>query len=79
MRGLPEAFLRALDLTDLRYHQRPALRIPYFDRTGAEIAVRIRRCLEKDPVQDRRFVWRRGDKPQLYGLDRLGSRHSWCW
>ena len=70
---LPEAFLRSLDLTDLRYHERPALRIPYFDRAGAEIAVRIRRCLDRDPIQDRRFVWRRGDKPQLYGLDRLGQ------
>ncbi len=68
-----EAFLRSLDLTDLRYHHHPALRIPYFDRAGAEIAVRIRRCLDKDPIQDRRFVWRRGDKPQLYGLDRLGQ------
>jgi hypothetical protein len=69
---LPELFLRSLDLTDLRYHERPALRIPYRDRAGAEVAVRIRRYLDKDPVQDRRFVWRRGDKPQLYGLDRLG-------
>ena len=49
------------------------MRIPYRDRAGAEIAVRIRRYLDKDPVQDRRFVWRRGDKPQLYGLDRLGQ------
>jgi hypothetical protein len=70
---LPEAFLRTVDLTDLRYHHRPALRIPYFDCAGAEIAVRIRRCLDKDPIQDRRFVWRRGDKPQLYGLNRLGQ------
>ena len=67
---LPEAFLRSLDLTDVRYHDRSALRIPYCDPTGSEIAVRIRRYLHKDPSQDRRFVWRRGDKPQLYGLDR---------
>ncbi len=70
---LPEAFLRSLDLADIRYHQSPALRIPYRDHTGAEIAVRIRRYLDKDPIQDRRFVWRRGDKPKLYGLDRLGQ------
>ena len=70
---LPEAFLRSLDLADIHYQHRPALRIPYRDRAGAEVAVRIRRFLHKDPDQDRRFVWRRGDKPQLYGLDRIGS------
>jgi hypothetical protein len=60
-------------LSDIRYRGAPALRIPYRDRFGAEVAVRIRcrlaACLPGDP----RFVWRRGDKPQLYGLERLGT------
>lgn len=70
---VPEAFLRSLGLTDIRYRDGPALRIPYRDRSGAEVAVRIRRYLEKGAGQDQRFAWRRGDAPQLYGLDRLGA------
>ena len=70
---LPEAFLRSLGLTDIRYGDGPALRIPYRDRSGAEVAVRIRRYLEKAAGHDQRFAWRRGDRPQLYGLDRIGA------
>jgi hypothetical protein len=70
---LPEAFLRTLDVTEIRYLGGPALRIPYFGREGHEVAVRIRRCLDKDGDRDRRFAWRKGDKPRLYGLWRLGS------
>ena len=70
---LPEAFLRSLDLTDMRYQREPALRIPYRNAQGAEVAVRIRSFLEKESSGDRRFVWRRGDKPVLYGLERLGT------
>jgi hypothetical protein len=73
---LPEAFLRSLGLTDIRYRDGPALRIPYRDRSGAEVAVRIRRYLEKAAGHDQRFAWRRGDAPQLYGLDRLGAPES---
>ena len=70
---LPEAFLRTLDLTEIRYLGGPALRIPYFGRDGNEVAVRIRLCLDKDSDRDRRFAWRKGDKPRLYGLWRLGA------
>jgi hypothetical protein len=69
----PEGFLRSLGVTEIRYGDGPALRIPYRDRSGAEVAVRIRRYLEKAAGHDQRFVWRRGDTPQLYGLDRLGA------
>lgn len=68
---LPEDFLRSLDLADIQHQHRPALRIPYRDRTGAEIAVRIQRFLTTNGVHHQRFAWRRGDKPQLYGLERL--------
>ena len=47
--------------------------MPYFGREGNEIAVRIRLCLDKDGDRDRRFAWRKGDKPRLYGLWRLGA------
>jgi hypothetical protein len=70
---LPEHFLRALDLTEIRYLSGPALRIPYFDRAGNEVAVRIRRFMDKDSDRDRRFAWRKGDKPRLYGLWRIAT------
>ena len=70
---LPEEFLRGLGLTDIHYQVAPALRIPYRDRDGAELAVRIRRTLKREAQQDRRFVRRKGDWPRLYGLERLGT------
>jgi hypothetical protein len=70
---LPESFLRSLGLTDIHYSGAPALRIPYRDRAGVEVAVRIRRTLAREAGHDRRFAWRKGDKPRLYGLDRLGT------
>ena len=70
---LPEPFLRSLDITEIRYVGGLALRIPYFDREGNELAARIRLCMDKDVDRDRRFAWRKGDKPQLYGLWRIGA------
>ena len=70
---LPESFLRSLDVTEIRYRGGAALRIPYFDRAGNEIAVRIRLCLERQADRDRRFAWRKGDRPRLYGLWRIGT------
>lgn len=71
LKNLPMEFLGALNLTDFTYQGSPAVRIPYLDRSGNETAVRIRRALHKEEQQDRRFVWRKGDKPFLYGLWRL--------
>ena len=73
LKKLPEAFLRSLGLSDIRYRGAPALLIPYRDRFGAEVAVRIRCRLAASLPGDPRFLWRRGDKPQLYGLERLGT------
>jgi hypothetical protein len=70
---LPEPFLRSLDLSEIRYLDGPALRIPYFDRAGNEVAVRLRRFLDNDGGRDRRFAWRKGDKPRLYGLWRIAA------
>ena len=47
----------------------PAVRIPYYDPEGREIAVRFR-CALDGP---NRFRWRRGAKPCLYGLERLAA------
>lgn len=65
---LPLDFLRSLGLSDITYQGRPAVRIPYLDEGGVEVAVRIRTALEKSKEGDNRFRWRRGSKPRLYGL-----------
>ena len=64
---LPVEFLRSLGLVEVTYMDAPAVRIPYRDPAGAEIAVRFRiAATGKD-----KFRWRSGDKAMLYGLDRL--------
>lgn len=68
---LPVEFLKNLGLTDRNYQGKPAVRIPYFDENGEEIAVRFRIALEKSEEGDDRFRWRAGSKSQLYGLWRL--------
>jgi hypothetical protein len=69
---LPVDLLRSLGISDYKDGRFPhrVLRIPYVDIGGNEIAVRIRVALEKDET-DNRFLWRKGSKPLLYGLDRL--------
>lgn len=73
---LPEDFLRELGLADASYLSAPAVRQPYLDETGAEVAVRFRLELAKGDQADRRFRWRKGDKPRLYGLWRLQAMRA---
>ncbi len=70
-KGLPVQFLKELGLSDRSYQGKPAVRIPYFNENGEEIAVRFRTALEKSKEGDDRFRWRTGSKAQLYGLWRL--------
>jgi hypothetical protein len=63
-KALPEDFLRGLGLRDVTYMERPAVRIPYPDEEGQEVAVRFRVSLDSDE----KFRWRSGDKPRPYGL-----------
>ncbi len=71
-KGLPAEFLQKLGLRDQNYRKRPAaVRIPYRDADGQEIAVRYRTALEKSEEGDERFRWRAGDKAHLYGLWRM--------
>src|SRR5215207_4607089 len=42
MKELPENFLRGLGLRDVTYQDKPAVRIPYPDEDGQEVAVRFR-------------------------------------
>lgn len=69
-KGLPVDALRSFGLTEITYNNAPAVRIPYYDEAGAEVAVRFRVALAKVPGADNRFRWRKGDKTCLYGRDR---------
>src|SRR5215218_2623748 len=68
---LPAPFLRGLGVTQFTYQGAPALRIPYYDPSGTEHAVRIRLALEKGEHGDNRFRWKAKSKLALYGLWRL--------
>lgn len=70
---LPIDFLRSLGLVDVAYLGSPAIRIPYLAPDGTEVAVRFRLALTKGEHGDTRFVWKRGAKPCLYGLNRLAA------
>jgi hypothetical protein len=61
---LPEGFLRGLGLRDVTYLEKPAVRIPFPDEEGQEVAVRFRVSLDGSE----KFRWRSGDKPRPYGL-----------
>jgi hypothetical protein len=61
---LPEGFLRGSGLRDVTYLEKPAIRIPYPDEEGQEVAVRFRVSLDGTE----KFRWRSGDKPRPYGL-----------
>jgi hypothetical protein len=61
---VPEEFLRGLGLRDVTYLEKPAVRIPYPDEEGQEVAVRFRVSLDGSE----KFRWRSGDKPRPYGL-----------
>lgn len=69
-KGLPADFLETLGVSDVllgRHRDEPAVRMPYYDADGSEVAVRYRTAL----TGDRRFRWRRGSKVHSYGLWRL--------
>jgi hypothetical protein len=73
---LPLDFLRGIRLSDMHYCGQSAVRIPYLDENGSEVAVRIRTALEKCADEDNRFRWRKGSKPRLYGLWRKPSTNQ---
>jgi hypothetical protein len=74
---LPEDFLWGLGLRDVTYLDKPAVRIPYPDEEGHEVAVRFRVSLDSAE----KFRWRSGDKPLPYGLrllEEAAGQASWC-
>jgi hypothetical protein len=56
-----------LGLKEVTYQDKPAIRIPYPDEEGQELAVRFRVSLDGAE----KFRWRSGDKPRPYGLGLL--------
>jgi hypothetical protein len=66
---LQPEFLHSLGITQISYRGNPALKIPYRDATGAEVAVRFRMALDGSD----KFRFRKGDNAQLYGLDRIAA------
>ena len=62
----------AVGLSEFKLDGTPALRISYFDATGAEAAVRFRVSLESK----NRFRWRNGLRTFLYGLNRLADART---
>jgi hypothetical protein len=71
-KGLPIDFLESCGLRDATSAAVPALRIPYLDASGEEIAVRIRIGLDGDE----RFRWKKASKPRLYGLGRIADART---
>jgi hypothetical protein len=67
VKKLPIDFLKGLGLGDVTYLDKPAVRIPYPDEDGQELAVRFRTSLDGTE----KFRWRSGDKPRPYGLELL--------
>jgi hypothetical protein len=61
--------LRQLGLSDVTYLGAPAVRIPYRDEHGQEVAIQFRLAMEGGD----RFRWKTGTKPVPYGLWRLPS------
>jgi hypothetical protein len=71
---LPVEFLAdVFGLTEITYGGAPALRTPYRDENGTEIAIRFRTALTKGDGVDDRFRWKNGSKPALYGLWKLAA------
>lgn len=64
---LPVDFLRELGLRTVAVQKERCVKVPYFDESGSEIAVRFRLALSGGM----RFKWRRGDRVSLYGLWRM--------
>jgi Winged helix-turn-helix DNA-binding len=64
---LPLKTVLTYGVSDMTLSGQPAVRIPYRDRQGEEVAVRFRLALDGD----HKFRWRNKSKPFLYGLWRL--------
>jgi hypothetical protein len=64
--------LKGLGLRDVTYLDKLAVRIPYPDDEGQEVAVRFRVSLDGPE----KFRWRSGNQPLPYGLRLLGEARA---
>lgn len=76
LKRLPVECLKGFGISEITYCAAPALKIPYLDDTGQELAVRFRIAADNGNARHDRFRWRKGDKPCLYGLHRLGDARN---
>ena len=70
---LPVKFLQKLGTTQIKYMGKPAVRIPYYNESGEETAVRFRTGLTRSADDDNRFRWKKGSKLSLYGLWKMAD------
>lgn len=78
VKKLPEAFLKANGLADVKYNGESAVSFPHRNVDGETKALFYRLTLTADSP-GKRFAWKKGDKPILYGLDRLESIRKAGW
>jgi hypothetical protein len=69
---LPIDYLRSLGLKEVTYLDKSAVRIPYPDDEGQEVAVRFRVSLDGPE----KFRWRSGNQPLPYGLRLLSEARA---
>ena len=68
-KGLSADVLGSFGVSEMYYWGHPAVRIPYHNTEGEEVAIRFRIALDGRD----KFRWRKGDKAQLYGLNRVAA------
>ena len=68
---ISEDTMLARGFRDAGKGSKPFIEIPYYNDKGDETATQRRHSLSKDGKKDNRFTWEKGDKPQLYGQERL--------
>ena len=72
---LDEKFLKSIGLRDVKYRDQRAVLIPYLTRNSEIHCLRYRLSLDTEP----RFVWRSGDRINLYGLERITAIRRAGW
>lgn len=75
---LSAEFLKAQGVAEVLHGGKPAVRLPYLRSDGTEGAVRYRRQMAKTQP-DFRFIWKKGSRTFLYGLDRIDGFRDGGW
>jgi hypothetical protein len=71
-KNIPEVFLKTTCfLNETVLNKKNALLIPYSDEFNKTVATRYRISLNVNASDSSKFIWKKGDKPFLYGLWKL--------